>query len=155
MIHFNADEAGGPGYYAPTQISALDVWTAIKTVLRRELGEREWEMWIQHARLWRVMGEGTPSQTLGVLMPRNGRACFGVNRHVKRVRQLAGRMMFGVLISQATDTEQRVLQREAYEALVDDDPRKEELLEKWETQNEWLSEPFLEQPCSPLWKERT
>jgi hypothetical protein len=31
---------------------------------------------------------------------------------------------------------------------------KNELLEKWESQNEWLSEPFLEPPCSLLWKER-
>jgi hypothetical protein len=133
-------------------IAPLDVWIAIKTVLRRELGEREWEMWIQHARLWRVMAEGDREQTLGVLMPRNGRAIFGVNRYIKRVRQLAAKMMYGILIAPATDPEQHQLSREAYEGLDDDDPRKTELLEKWEMQHIWLSHPFLEEPCSLLWE---
>jgi hypothetical protein len=31
-------------------------------------------------------------------------------------------------------------------------PHKAEMLEQWEKQNEWLSEPFLEPPCSPLWE---
>jgi hypothetical protein len=132
-----------------TALAPLDVWTAIKIVLRRELGEREYEMWIQHARLWRVMG----GDTLGVLMPRNGRAIYGVNRHIKRVRRLAARMMFGVIISPAADMEQFQLRGESIDALEEDDPRKPELLEKWETQQAWLAFPFLEPPCSELWKE--
>lgn len=172
-----------------TGLAPLDVWTAIKVVLRRELGEREYEMWIQHARLWRVMGD----DTLGVLVPRNGKASFGVLRHVKRVRRLARKMAYGVIISVAHDMELHQLKREAIEAMPVSDlgtdelreyrqemidrnkvPEqfraqgftvaellrvwpvshvyKAELLEKWETQNEWLSEPFLEPPCSPLWE---
>jgi len=133
---------------SPAGVAPLDVWIAIKTVLRRELGEREWEMWIQHARLWRVMG----GDTLGVLMPRNGRAIFGVNRYIKRVRQLAAKMMFGVIISPETNWEFRELTRQTIGALEDDDSRKRKLLETWETQQAWLIEPFIEPPCSPLWE---
>jgi hypothetical protein len=84
-------------------IAPLDVLIAIKTVLRRELGESEWEMWIQHARLWRVLGEGSADQTMGVLMPRNGKAIFGVLRYLKRVRRLAHKMGFGVIVSPAAE----------------------------------------------------
>ena len=137
----------------PISIAPLHVWVAIKTVLRRELGEPEWEMWIQHARLWRVGDEGTRDQTLAVLMPRNGRAIFGSNRYYKRVRQLAAKMMFGVMIMPATDMELFRAHREAFESMDDEQPRKKELLAKWDQQNEFLSQPFLEPPCSPLWKE--
>jgi hypothetical protein len=131
-----------------TALTPLDVWIAIKVVLRRELGEREWEMWIQHARLWRVMS----GDTLGVLMPRNGRSIYGVNRHIKRVRRLASKMKFGVIISPFHDMEQFQLRGESIDALPDHDPRKRKLLEKWETQQAWLAFPFLEPPCSPLWE---
>lgn len=131
-----------------SSLPPLEIWQAIKIHLRRELGEREWEMWIQHARLWRVMS----GDTLGVLMPRSGRAIFGVNRHIKRVRNLAAKMMLGVIISPETNWEFRALTRQTIDALEDDDPRKSKLLATWETQNVWLSEPFLEPPCSPLWE---
>jgi len=133
---------------SPAGIAPLDVWIAIKVVLRRDLGEREWEMWIQHARLWRVMG----GDTLGVLMPRKGRACFGVNRYIKRVRKLAARMSYGVMVTPEIDQETRQLSRESIEAMEEDDPRKWRLLLKWETEQKWLSVPFIEPPCSPLWE---
>jgi hypothetical protein len=170
-------------------IAPLDVWIAIKTVLRRELGEREWEMWIQHARLWRVMS----GDTLGVLVPRNGKTSFGMLRYMNRVRRLAAKIAYGVMVTVQVDMEQFMLNREAIEAMTVSDRtdeqlfedwsetldrqkvpehfreqartvdelmrdfpvsrrRKSELLEKWEMQNEWLREPFLEPPCSPLWE---
>jgi hypothetical protein len=140
---------------AITSLSPLDVWTAIKTVLRRQLGEREWEMWIQHARLWRVMS----GDTLCVLMPRNGRACYGIERHKRRVRALAARMCFGVLVSVEYDLDYHQMKREAIEAIDrgDDFPathqHAQQLLAKWEEEHAWLIEPFLEPPCSLLWKE--
>jgi hypothetical protein len=137
-----------PRLRGENSIAPLDVWIAIKTVLRRELGEREWEMWIQHARLWRVMS----GDTLGVLMPRKGRACFGVNRYIKRVRKIAAKMQYGVMVTPETNWETRQLLRETIEALEDDDPRKLQLQLKWDTQQEWLKVPFLEPPCSPLWE---
>jgi len=139
-----------PPHLTPSDVclTPLDVWSAIKTVLRRELGEREWEMWIQHTRLWRVMG----GDTLGVLMPRKGRCCFGVYRHIKRVRKLAARMFYGVMVTAEIDQETRQLSRESIEAMDEDDPRKWQLLLKWETEQEWLSFPFIEPPCSPLWE---
>lgn len=135
-----------------TSITPLDVWTAIKTVLRRELGEIEWEMWIQHARLWRVLGEGTEHQTLGVVLPRQGRAIYGALRHMKRVRALAGKMMLGVLVSPAVDLGAHELKRQAIEELPAGDPRKARMLDKWEDQHIYLSHPFLEPACSPLWE---
>jgi len=146
--------SASPRLCGENSLPPLEIWQAIKIHLRRELGEREWEMWIQHARLWRVMDEGSSDQTLGVLMPRNGRAIFGVNRYIKRVRQLAGKMAFGVIISPETDMEQFQLRGESIDALDDEDPRKAEWMEKWEQQQAWLICPFLEPPCSPLWKER-
>jgi hypothetical protein len=129
-------------------IAPLDVWIAIKTVLHRELGEREWEMWIQHARLWRVMGKNT----LGILLPRNGRVIFGAQRHIRRVRRLAHKMMLGVLLSVDTDWVTRELNRSMFEGLEDSDPRKKKLLSRWEQEQIFLTEPFLEPPCSPLWE---
>jgi len=181
---------------SPAGIAPLDVWIAIKVVLRRELGEREWEMWIKHARLWCAQYEGEKDQTLAVLMPRNGRAITGANRYYKRVRQLGAKLMYGVLIMPWINMEDFHLKREAIEAmpvsdLSDDElremrfevfdrrkvpeqfpewfrrqesvdellrqwpvshQRKAELLERWEWQNEFLSQPFLEPPCSPLWE---
>jgi hypothetical protein len=140
----------------PISISPLDVWTAIKTVLRNELGEREWEMWIQHARLWRLLGKD--EGTLGVVMPRNGRCVYGIQRHRKRVRQLAARMCFAVVISVEYDIELHQMKREAIEA-EDRGPDFPEchkharrLMAKWQEQHDWLSHPFLEPPCSELWK---
>lgn len=131
-----------------SSVSPLDVWIAIKTVLRRELGELEWEMWIQHARLWRVMG----GDTLGVLVPRNGKAAYGSLRHMRRVRRLGARMGFGVMLTVAHDPGYQQIQREAIVAMDEDDPRKWQLQLKWETQQAWLAVPFLEAPCSPLWE---
>jgi len=130
-----------------SSITTLDVWIAIKTVLHRELGDREWEMWIQHARLWRIM----PDATLGVLVPRSGRCSFGANRYIKRIRGLARKQGFGVMLTVAHDMELFQLNREAIEAMSPSD-RRDDLMEKWQSQNEWLSEPFIEPPCSPLWE---
>ena len=143
-----AQSSATPCLRGESSIAPLDVWIAIKTVLRRELGEREWEMWIQHARLWRVLS----GDTLGVLIPRNGKAAFGSLRYIKRVRSLARKMGYGVMFSVQVDMEQFQLRGESIDALQDDDPRKAELLEKWETQQKWLAFPFLELPCSPLWE---
>lgn len=136
-------------------LSPLVVWTAIKNVLRRELGEREWEMWIQHARLWRVMS----GNTMGVLVPRNGRACFGILRHKKRVRALASRMGFAVVITVQEDMEYREMKRAAIEE-TDRGPdfphchkHARRLLAKWKEEQVWLTQPFLEPPCSDLWSD--
>jgi len=138
-----------------TPLSPLDIWTAVKNVLRTELGEREHQMWIQHARLWRVMSR----DTLGVLMPRNGRACYGILRHLKRVRKLAARMGFAVVISVQEDMEYRQMKREAIEEMDrgPDFPACHKhalrLMAEWEEQQAWLTEPLIEPPCSELWKD--
>lgn len=148
MAETHLFSSASPRLRGESSISPLDVWTAIKTVLRRELGEREWEMWIQHARLWRVMS----GDTLGVLVPRNGKASYGILRHIKRVRGLARKMGYAVIVSVQPDMDHFQLRGESIDALPDGDPRKRPLLEKWETEQLWLAHPFLEPPCSESWR---
>jgi hypothetical protein len=131
---------------ALSSVAPLDVWIAIKTVLRRELGEREWEMWIQHARLWRV-----DHGCFAVLMPRKGKAIYGGLRYYKRVKALSRRMGFDCIMMAETDWDFFQLRREAVEALPADDPRRKKIL-RYDEEEALLRRPFLEPPCSEVWR---
>jgi|SRR5947209_5556396 len=92
----------------------LDAWKAIKATLRTQLGDREWEMWIRHARLWKVLSESTCDRCLVIEMPRNGQAIFGANRHLGTMRRLASRMLFGLVVTVEMDEHQLHTYRDHY-----------------------------------------
>lgn len=68
-------------------------WTAIRIRLHDLLEEREWEMWVRHTRLMRFSPpRGKYRGALLICMPRNGRAIFGAQRYLPKLRSLAHRL---------------------------------------------------------------
>jgi len=76
-----------------SSLAPLVAWTAIKNQLRRELGEKEWEGWIRHARLMRHSeARGKYCAGLLVCMPRNGSVIFRGMRHQPKMNRLARKL---------------------------------------------------------------
>ena len=92
---------------------AVSAWVQIKRELRRRLGAREWEMWISHARLVRVMGD-----CLLVSLPPRGIRTWGAQRHRDRMTRMAQkRGLGGVLLTVHADEWQQdqLMQRSGWE----------------------------------------
>lgn len=92
------------------KFSPESAWQAIRTHLCDVLGEREWEMWIRHVRLMRMLS-GT---TMLCAMPRNGRAIFGAMRHRPLLRKLAAKLAFGLVMTVEPDDYQIEWWKERY-----------------------------------------
>lgn len=130
-------------------IPPLDAWIAIKIHLRRELGEKEWELWIRHARLMRVMGAANYRPHLMIALPRNGRCIFGAMRFQNRLRSEARKLRFGLNLAVAFDEEERRLALELAATFDPEDKRRLELEEKWGNESNFS---YIEGPCSELWQ---
>lgn len=87
-------------------LPALDVWKAMKEVLRRQLGPIAWELWIRNTLLMRVMGEGTDQATLLIALPRNSASITEGQKQVAVMRRLARRMNYHLAITIQPDQAQ-------------------------------------------------
>lgn len=100
---------------AANSIEPLYAWLTIRNVLRHELGEREWELWIRHARLTRYsQARGRYRASILICMPRNGRAIFGAQRWLKKMRTLAHKLRYELSVTVQPDEDQVGLARERF-----------------------------------------
>lgn len=94
---------------------ACESWQAMKIHLRRALGEKEWDMWIRHARLTRFSEpRGRYRGAILISMPRNGRVIFGAQRHLPRLRKFAGKLNYELCLTVQPDDYQVELVKERY-----------------------------------------
>lgn len=144
-----------------SSLPALDAWIAIKTVLLQQLGRREWDLWIRHARLMKASpASGRYAAGMLVAMPRNGKAIFGAMRfylggtserpRAGKLKAIAQRLGYDLCLCVAPDAEVGKLFHEAVAELDDDDPRKRYFLD--EADRAAQEERYLEDPPSELWR---
>lgn len=134
------------------QFSPLDAWQVIKIHLRDKLGEREWELWIRHARLMKASPPRYQwAAGMFITMPRKGRVIFGALRFYKALKTTAGRLGYDLLLGVAEDLEEGRLFQEYVQTLEDEDPRKRNLLDQVDRNAELNT--YIEAPPSELWSE--
>lgn len=74
---------------------AVESWRAVRRKLRRRLGAAQGEIWIDAARLVRVMS----GNTLLVALPPKGRTIYGALQHKSQIQSLCRQAGFDVALT--------------------------------------------------------